>query len=97
MGLLSPEKKQGHVKTLPDLFPSIQSIPWWAVGASLIRLNLLAEQFIECLVLALRTWIWRYQPTKGMLPRNTFSSKPIFSYLLYMKKRYLFKQSGLLP
>ncbi|MBT3382388.1 MAG: sodium/solute symporter [Prolixibacteraceae bacterium] len=38
--------KKGYKKTAKDYFLADKSLPWWAVGASLIAANISAEQFI---------------------------------------------------
>lgn len=39
-------EKAGHAKTTDDYFLAGQSLPWWAIGASLIAANISAEQII---------------------------------------------------
>ena len=39
-------EKQGHEKNTSDYFFAGISLPWWAVGASLIAANISAEQII---------------------------------------------------
>lgn len=39
-------EKAGHDKTTDDYFLAGQSLPWWAIGASLIAANISAEQII---------------------------------------------------
>ncbi|MDA8950631.1 hypothetical protein N9H70_08180, partial [Pseudomonadales bacterium] len=36
----------GHEKTTQDYFLASRSLPWWAVGASLVAANISAEQII---------------------------------------------------
>jgi len=38
--------KKGEQKTVEDYFLASKSLPWWAIGASLIVANISAEQFI---------------------------------------------------
>ncbi|TOH97374.1 sodium:solute symporter family transporter, partial [Vibrio parahaemolyticus] len=38
--------KKGTQKSTEDYFLAGKSLPWWAVGASLIAANISAEQFI---------------------------------------------------
>ena len=38
--------KSRHEKTSEDYFLAGKSLPWWAIGASLIAANISAEQFI---------------------------------------------------
>jgi SSS family solute:Na+ symporter len=39
-------KKDGHQKNAEDYFLASKSLPWWAIGSSLIAANISAEQFI---------------------------------------------------
>jgi len=39
-------EKAGHEKNAEDYFLAGRSLPWWAVGASLIAANISAEQII---------------------------------------------------
>ena len=39
-------EKAGHVKNTGDYFLAAKSLPWWAIGASLIAANISAEQII---------------------------------------------------
>jgi SSS family solute:Na+ symporter len=39
-------EKPGHQKTTNDYFLAGNSLPWWAIGASLIAANISAEQII---------------------------------------------------
>jgi solute:Na+ symporter, SSS family len=39
-------EKKGHVKDTSDYFLAGKSLPWWAIGASLIAANISAEQVI---------------------------------------------------
>ena len=39
-------EKAGHQKNTKDYFLAGNSLPWWAVGASLIAANISAEQII---------------------------------------------------
>ena len=38
--------KDGKQKNAEDYFLASKSLPWWAIGASLIAANISAEQFI---------------------------------------------------
>ena len=40
------KSKQGQEKTAEDYFLAGRSLPWWAIGASLIAANISAEQII---------------------------------------------------
>ena len=46
IGLWVSRDKQGHEKNSEDYFLAGKSLPWWAIGASLIAANISAEQFI---------------------------------------------------
>src|SRR3989339_511183 len=46
VGLWVSRDKKGHQKTAEDYFLASKSLPWWAIGASLIAANISAEQFI---------------------------------------------------
>lgn len=46
VGLWVSRTKKGTEKTTEDYFLASKSLPWWAIGASLIAANISAEQFI---------------------------------------------------
>ncbi|PKP10574.1 MAG: sodium/glucose cotransporter [Bacteroidetes bacterium HGW-Bacteroidetes-4] len=46
VGLFVSRNKKGQEKTAEDYFLAGKSLPWWAIGASLIAANISAEQFI---------------------------------------------------
>ena len=46
VGLLVSRGKSGQKKNAEDYFLASKSLPWWAIGASLIAANISAEQFI---------------------------------------------------
>ncbi|MXV38732.1 sodium/solute symporter [Flavobacteriaceae bacterium Ap0902] len=46
VGLYVSRGKKGVEKTAEDYFLAGKSLPWWAIGASLIAANISAEQFI---------------------------------------------------
>lgn len=46
VGLWVSREKKGHTKDSTDYFLASKSLPWWAIGASLIASNISAEQFI---------------------------------------------------
>jgi SSS family solute:Na+ symporter len=39
-------EKAGHQKDTSDYFLASKSLPWWAIGASLIAANISAEQIV---------------------------------------------------
>ncbi|MBN2282069.1 MAG: sodium/sugar symporter [Candidatus Marinimicrobia bacterium] len=46
VGLWVSRSKKGHEKTAEDYFLAGKSLPWWAIGSSLIAANISAEQII---------------------------------------------------
>ena len=46
IGLYVSRDKKGSVKSAEDYFLAGKSLPWWAIGASLIAANISAEQFV---------------------------------------------------
>ena len=46
VGLYVSSNKNGEEKSAEDYFLAGKSLPWWAIGASLIAANISAEQFI---------------------------------------------------
>ncbi len=46
IGLWVSRTKKGETKSTEDYFLASKSLPWWAIGASLIAANISAEQFI---------------------------------------------------
>ena len=46
LGLWVSRNKKGKKKSAEDYFLAGKSLPWWAIGASLIAANISAEQFI---------------------------------------------------
>ena len=46
IGLFVSRQKKGTEKSAEDYFLASKSLPWWAIGASLIAANISAEQFI---------------------------------------------------
>lgn len=64
VGLWVSRTKKGMKKTTEDYFLAGKSLPWWAIGASLIAANISAEQFIGmsgsgfAIGLAIATYEW---------------------------------------
>ena len=46
VGLWVSRTKKGHKKTTEDYFLAGKSLPWWAIGGSLLAANVSAERFI---------------------------------------------------
>jgi len=64
IGLYVSRNKDGAKKSAEDYFLASKSLPWWAIGASLIAANISAEQFIGmsgsgfAIGLAIATYEW---------------------------------------
>ena len=97
LGLWVSREKKGHVKTSSDYFLASKSLPWWAIGASLIASNISAEQFIGMsgsgydIGLAIASYEWMAALTliivaKYMLP--IFIEKKIFTLPQFLEIRY---------
>src|SRR5665811_1742148 len=73
VGLWVSREKKGHQKNAEDYFLASKSLPWWAIGASLIAANISAEQFIGMSVsgfkmgLAIATYEWMAAATLCLL------------------------------
>jgi SSS family solute:Na+ symporter len=90
-------EKTGHQKDAKDYFLASQSLPWWAIGTSLIAANISAEQIIGmsgsgyALGLAIASYEWMAAATllvvgKWFLPiflRNGIYTMPQFLELRY--------------
>ena len=46
LGLWVSREKKGHQKDTKDYFLASKSLPWWAVGGSLIASNISTEQIL---------------------------------------------------
>ena len=46
LGLYVSRSKKGHETNSQDYFLAGKTLPWWAIGSSLIAANISAEQFI---------------------------------------------------
>lgn len=97
VGLIVSRDKRGHQKTTEDYFLAGKSLPWWAVGASLIAANISAEQFIGMsgsgfsIGLAIASYEWMAALTliivgKFFLP--IFISKGIYTIPEFVEKRF---------
>lgn len=85
-------EKAGHTKDSNDYFLASRSLPWWAIGASLIAANISAEQIVGmsgsgyAIGLAIASYEWMAALTllivgKYFLPiflRNNISTMPQF-------------------
>jgi len=97
VGLWMSRDKKGHQKTAEDYFLASKSLPWWAIGASLIAANISAEQFIGmsgsgfASGLAIASYEWMAAITliivgKYFLP--IFIEKGIYTIPEFVEKRY---------
>ncbi|WP_349984592.1 sodium/sugar symporter [Stenotrophomonas sp. WHRI 8082] len=90
-------EKAGHVKDAKDYFLASRSLPWWAVGASLIAANISAEQIIGmsgsgyAIGLAIASYEWMAALTllivgKWFLP--VFLRNGIYTMPQFLEQRY---------
>lgn len=97
VGLWVSRDKDGHEKNAEDYFLASKSLPWWAIGSSLIAANISAEQFIGmsgsgfALGLAIASYEWMAAITliivgKYFLP--IFIEKGIYTIPEFVEKRF---------
>lgn len=97
VGLWVSRDKKGHQKNAEDYFLAGKSLPWWAIGASLIAANISAEQFIGmsgsgfASGLAIASYEWMAAITliivgKYFLP--IFIEKGIYTIPEFVEQRY---------
>jgi SSS family solute:Na+ symporter len=97
VGLWVSRDKKGHEKDSKDYFLAGSTLPWWAIGASLIASNISAEQFVGmsgsgyALGLGIATYEWMAAITllvvgKFFLP--VFLEKKIYSMPQFLEIRY---------
>jgi len=97
VGLWVSRSKKGHEKNAEDYFLASKSLPWWAIGASLIAANISAEQFIGMsgsgfsLGLAIASYEWMAAITllivgKFFLP--IFIEKKLYTIPEFVEQRY---------
>lgn len=97
VGLWVSRDKKGHQKNAEDYFLASKSLPWWAIGASLIAANISAEQFIGmsgsgfASGLAIASYEWMAALTliivgKYFLP--IFIEKGLYTIPEFVEKRY---------
>src|SRR5690606_21722360 len=90
-------EKKGYQKNAEDYFLAGKSLPWWAIGTSLIAANISAEQFIGmsgsgfALGLAIASYEWMGAITliivgKYFLP--IFIKKGLYTIPEFVEKRY---------
>ncbi|XOV94515.1 MAG: sodium/sugar symporter [Bacteroidota bacterium] len=97
IGLYVSRDKKGHEKDAEDYFLAGKSLPWWAIGASLIAANISAEQFIGMAGsgfaggLAIASYEWMAAVTliivgKYLLP--IFIEKKIYTIPEFIEQRF---------
>lgn len=90
-------EKAGHAKDTSDYFLASKSLPWWAIGASLIAANISAEQIVGMsgsgykLGLAIASYEWMAALTllivgKYFLP--IFLKNEIYTMPQFLEQRY---------
>ena len=99
-------EKAGHAKDSTDYFLAGKSLPWWAVGASLIAANISAEQIIGMsgsgyvVGLAIASYEWMAAATllivgKYFLP--IFLKRKIYTMPQFLDQRYGHGTDGIGP
>ncbi len=97
VGLYVSRVKKGHTRTAQDYFLASKSLPWWAIGASLIAANISAEQMIGmsgsgyAIGLGIASYEWMAAITlivvgKFFLP--IFIKKKIYTMPQFLEERY---------
>ena len=97
LGLWVSRTKKGHERDSQDYFLAGKTLPWWAIGASLIAANISAEQFIGmsgsgfAIGLAIASYEWMAALTliivgKYFLP--IFIEKGLYTIPEFIEKRF---------
>ena len=97
LGLWVSREKKGHEKDSKDYFLAGKTLPWWAIGASLIAANISAEQFIGmsgsgfAIGLAIASYEWMAAITliivgKYFLP--VFIEKGLYTIPEFIEQRF---------
>ncbi|NOX88219.1 MAG: sodium/solute symporter [Calditrichaeota bacterium] len=97
LGLWVSRDKKGHQKDSKDYFLASKSLPWWAIGTSLIAANISAEQFIGmsgsgfAVGLAIASYEWMAAITliivgKFFLP--VFIEKQLYTIPEFIEQRF---------
>ncbi|MEY2964187.1 MAG: hypothetical protein RL754_1448, partial [Bacteroidota bacterium] len=97
IGFFVSRNKKGEDKSAEDYFLAGKSLPWWAIGASLIAANISAEQFIGmsgsgfALGLAIASYEWMAAITllvvgKFFLP--VFIKQGLYTIPEFIEKRF---------
>lgn len=97
IGIWVSQEKKGHEKDSSDYFLASKSLPWWAIGTSLIASNISAEQFIGmsgsgfAIGLGIATYEWMAAVSllvvaKWFLP--VFLEKGIYTMPQFLEMRF---------
>lgn len=97
IGLWVSQDEEGHQKDAEDYFLASKSLPWWAIGASLIAANISAEQIIGmsgsgfAVGLAIASYEWMGAVTliivgKYLLP--IFIEKDLYTIPEFIEQRF---------
>jgi len=97
IGLYVSRNKEGKKKTAKDYFLASKSLPWWAIGASLIAANISAEQTIGmsgsgyAIGLAIASYEWMAAIALiivGIFFLPVFLKKEIYTMPQFLQERY---------
>ncbi|MEA1875930.1 MAG: sodium/sugar symporter [Bacteroidota bacterium] len=97
IGLFVSRNKKGQKKTAQDYFLASKSLPWWAIGASLIAANISAEQTIGmsgsgyAIGLAIASYEWMAAIALiivGIFFLPVFLKKEIYTMPQFLQERY---------
>lgn len=97
LGLWVSREKKGHQKNAEDYFLAGKTLPWWAIGSSLIAANISAEQFIGmsgsgfAIGLAIASYEWMAAITllivgKYLMP--IFIEKKLYTIPEFIEQRF---------
>ncbi len=97
LGLWVSRSKKGHEKNSEDYFLAGKSLPWWAIGASLIAANISAEQFIGmsgsgfAIGLAIASYEWMAAITLVLVAKYfmpVFIEKKLYTIPEFIEQRF---------
>jgi SSS family solute:Na+ symporter len=97
LGLYVSREKKGHQKNAEDYFLAGKTLPWWAIGASLIAANISAEQFIGmsgsgfAIGLAIASYEWMAAVTLLLVAKffmPIFIEKKLYTIPEFIEQRF---------
>lgn len=97
IGLFVSRTRKGTQKTAKDYFLADKSLPWWAIGSSLIAANISAEQYIGmsgssyAIGMAIATYEWIAAlglVVVGIFIMPVFLKKEIYTMPQFLQMRY---------